>query len=415
MSAAPCELILPHRHWEAAVRGLLARPRSVATGLLRLRSDRLGTILLCDSLTIAERALLGSERPPLTDWCVLSLGEAGTPADLLATIEPYRSQRVVVLTMPRARAGAWDGLVFDRGEVTALAGVRLVGPGMIALSREPVDPLEPAPAERWSRTIGALGEPLWRAVRASHVLLIGCGRNGTQLAWQLAGLGVARLTLIDPDRLGVENLDAMPGLRFADVGRPKVEALAERLIDLNPDLTLSGHVGDLVDVLDRVQSRPDLIVTCVDDDTPRMAASWLARERLVPHLDIGTSVQHGEAGNRPVCTGDVRLLLPFEGCVDCVGGLADREKTLYEIAAPPGSLHLGPPVAWNERRAGSLVQLNSVAVGVAVEQWLTLLRGTASSQWARIDLSHRGDWQIRRSDVQAGEKCVFCRPPTTRG
>lgn len=406
MSGEPVsELILRHAPWEAALRAMVSRPGAMALGSARIGSDPSRRQLLVDQLALVDRLPRGADHPPLTDWCVVC--RQAEPRAVLAAIAPLASQRWVILQLSSTTPGRWEGVVFDRGTVTSLAKVQLIGPRMLNLPRDPEPPIERRAAQRWSRTIGALGEPLWRTVHDSHVLLIGCGRNGTQLAWQLAGLGVVRWTLIDPDRLGVENLDAMPGLELADVGRFKVEALAERLLASNPEMCITCHTGAVNELLDRLRSRADLIVTCVDDDTPRLAASWLSREMLAPHLEIGTAIQRGMQG-RPTQQGDVRLLLPYEGCVQCVGGLRDREQTLYELAAPPGSLHRGEPIVWTDQRAGSLVHLNAVTVGAAAELWLSLLRGESGSTWLRLDAEPGGNWRIHRSAVTADEKCQLC-------
>jgi hypothetical protein len=103
-------------------------------------------------------------------------------------------------------------------------------------------------------------------------------------------------------------------------------------------------------------------------------------------------------------------------CVCCcrirgAGGLADPEQTFYELAAPPGSLHRGAPVVWTAQRAGSLVHVNAVAVGCAVELWLALLRGETAATWLRLDAETGGGWRMRRSQITADAKCELCRAP----
>ena len=168
-------------------------------------------------------------------------------------------------------------------------------------------------AVRWSRTVGAISWEVMRKIRQSSVTLVGAGRNGSLMALELAALGVERLRIIDPDPLRIENLDGMPGIRQRDVGRPKVQALSVLLHRFRPDMALtllpSSATDDAASRL--MQRRCDLLVTCVDDDTPRLAAAIIARRTLTPHLDVGTSVQRGEHGTS--ITGDVRLLLPWEG------------------------------------------------------------------------------------------------------
>jgi len=156
----------------------------------------------------------------------------------------------------------------------------------------------------------------------------------------LAVLGVRRLLLVAPDILEPHNLDAMCGVTEADVGRRKAEALAERLTQFRSDLAVHALACSAADdrVVDRVRNA-DLLATCVDRDTPRLAAAMLAERFLKVHLDIGTGVTVSDAQERLIA-GDVRLLLPGQGCVSCVGGLLDQEGAQYELLAPPGSLRV---------------------------------------------------------------------------
>jgi hypothetical protein len=279
---------------------------------------------------------------------------------------------------------------------------------MLQLTRSTLAPLTAEARQRWSRTIGALSEGVWLKIYDSHVILIGCGRNGTLLAWQLASLGVSRLTLIDGDALGLENLDAMPGLEAADVGRPKVEALGRRLVALRPDISIRCLAQPVAEVVDRLSTRADLVATCVDDDAARLAASWLAREMLAPHLDIATTVKR-PASDEPHIAGDVRLLLPGEGCVVCVGGLADADNCLYELAAPPGCLHRGAPTLWTEQRAGSLVTIDSAATALGCQIWVGLLAGSfRNSQWHRLEWNAVSGVTTDQASVGADVKCRYC-------
>jgi len=73
-----------------------------------------------------------------------------------------------------------------------------------------------------------------------HALVIGVGAVGRQAAFQLAATGVSRMTLVDDDLVGAENL--APQKYFPDdLGKDKVEATAELCRKLNPDLAIDLH------------------------------------------------------------------------------------------------------------------------------------------------------------------------------
>jgi len=425
---APHQLVITRRAWEAALRPLLAQPGGFAVGRMRWLATEQDRRLLVEGVELIDRVPSGDRFPPLADWCVFHVSSAErdirSARELLARLRPKASQTVAAVVVDPggnvAQSPNWDGAVYmGEGRVIGIAGLRVVGPGMLRVEREPVDDLPAAAgsshddsAVRYSRLEGAVGMPVVQRLRQAAVTLIGAGRNGSAIAFQLASLGVRTIRLVDADTLGPENLDAMPGLAVADLGRPKVTALAERLLRLRPDLSVSRFDAPLTDgrVAAALRRLPaDLLVTTVDSDTPRLAASLLARETLTVHLDVGTSVTRAAPGEM-LLAGDVRLLLPGSGCVWCVGGLADREATLYELSAPPKTLRRGRPLAWHQERAGSLVSLNAIAVGVAVQAWLDLLAGRLrTSCWHRLRWLPGEGIQADSGLVSAGEDCPYCR------
>src|SRR5262249_47105391 len=146
----------------------------------------------------------------------------------------------------------------------------------------------------------------------------------------------------------------------------------------------------------------DLIVTCVDQDAPRLAAAMLANRWGKVHLDIGTGIMETESGRR--AGADIRLLLPGEACVVCLGGLGNLEEARYEVAAPYGALRRGRRLAWFEQRAGSLITINQVAVNLGIQVWLDLLAGRLTgSRWCRLEWNQRGELQVRQMQTTSNE------------
>ena len=65
--------------------------------------------------------------------------------------------------------------------------------------------------------------------------IVGCGSVGSALAVMLARCGVTKFTLWDFDKVEAKNV-ANQAFSAADVGKPKVEALRDILIGINPEI-----------------------------------------------------------------------------------------------------------------------------------------------------------------------------------
>jgi molybdopterin/thiamine biosynthesis adenylyltransferase len=372
--------------------------------------------LLVEQLTASGPTRTGAAFPPLADWIAVAapVDEAlDDPATWIRRLEPRFAQLLAILLvgLGRERSG-WRGWTVERGVIRPLAGLRIVGPGMVhAGAALPEDLLADGDAARWSRLRGAVGEAAFAKLRAAQAAVIGCSRTGTLAAGLLAALGVRGLVLLDGDTVEPHNLDGMLLTTPADVGQNKAVALGRRLVAFQPDLLVKAvprHLDSLA--AEGVLPGVDLLVTCVDQDAACLRAAHWARERLTPHLDIGAGVTRTTGGRQ--LAADVRLLLPGDGCLRCVGGLGDAEQAAYELHAPSGALPRRPPEAWDARgRLGSLVTLNSMAVSFGVQSWLDLLDGSlAGSIWHRLRWLPGQGLEVHAALVGPGDGCPVCRP-----
>jgi adenylyltransferase/sulfurtransferase len=107
---------------------------------------------------------------------------------------------------------------------------------------------------------------------SAAVAVVGAGGLGAPVLAYLAAAGVGRLGLIDFDRVETSNLHRQVLFGTGDVGRPKVEAAAERLRDLAPGTTLDLHPVRLEPSnADRVLAPYDVVVDGTDRIETRYA------------------------------------------------------------------------------------------------------------------------------------------------
>src|SRR5262245_51362208 len=188
-----------------------------------------------------------------------------------------------------ARRGRALGVVHDRDEWVPIDILKLVGPGMHVINIAPDGPsdddtvLESLFPDRWSRTIGALGEAPWRRLTSLAYGIIGAGRSGSLLARSIAdGWGAENLTIIDPDTLAEHDLGEsdLDGVEPSELGRTKVEILADRLrkgrgdhgtFNVAPVSDSILHMRAL-----RALQTCDALFATVDHDGARLAATALA-------------------------------------------------------------------------------------------------------------------------------------------
>jgi molybdopterin/thiamine biosynthesis adenylyltransferase len=157
----------------------------------------------------------------------------------------------------------------------------------------------------FSRHTGLLEE---RRLKDAGVIICGCGSVGGLAALELARSGVGRFLLIDPDLLALENLCRHP-CGLGDVGRRKVDAIAERIHQINPNAVVQvqattierldpavvqafaagmGHPGEthLADTAE--QQRPiTLMLACADSRRADRHAARIAAALELPFLVIG--------------------------------------------------------------------------------------------------------------------------------
>lgn len=133
-----------------------------------------------------------------------------------------------------------------------------------------------------------VGNEAMEKLRASHVAVFGLGGVGSWCAEALARTGVGELTLVDDDVFSESNINRQAGALYSTIGRPKTDVMAERLMDINPDLVLhpingrytpedrerffTAQYDYMADAIDSVTSKVDLIVTSLERNIPLISS-----------------------------------------------------------------------------------------------------------------------------------------------
>ena len=142
--------------------------------------------------------------------------------------------------------------------------------------------------DQFLRTQMLLGEDAMAALHRSHVAVFGLGGVGSYAVEALARSGVGELTLIDDDSVSPTNLNRQLEALHSTIGQRKTDAVAARCRDINPGILLhpicarydaehremffSARYDYIIDAIDTVSSKLDLIQTALARDIPILSA-----------------------------------------------------------------------------------------------------------------------------------------------
>ena len=90
-------------------------------------------------------------------------------------------------------------------------------------------------SEIYSRQALLLGDDMMERIAQKRVIIFGVGGVGGWCAESLVRSGILHLTLVDPDTVNATNVNRQVVATIGNIGRPKVEVMRERLLDINPD------------------------------------------------------------------------------------------------------------------------------------------------------------------------------------
>jgi len=271
---------------------------------------------------------------------------------------------------------------------------------------------EPNHQNKWDRVERYLGEGALAQLAQKTVAVIGLGSGGGFAALSLAMSGVGHFVLIDDDTVELTNIVRhVADLR--DVGRPKVEAVADLIRARNPNAQIKTIIGRVEDHTDALQG-VDLVVVGVDGELVKYTINEVCRNNGLIAVYAGV-YERGEGG-------DVTIIRPDgDGpCYACwaqqlrdnVAQLTARETTEsgsgeteldYGMIGPDGTIAAEPglylhvvrvasaqaDMALNELLRGQPIHrpnpANTVILAnVAMEIFEGVMAQPYSAQWVNI-------------------------------
>lgn len=135
------------------------------------------------------------------------------------------------------------------------------------------------------RTELLLGEEKLSKLINANVLVIGLGGVGAYVAEQLCRAGIGKMSIVDGDLVEESNRNRqLPALK-STIGKAKAEILAERFLDINPDIQLTvvnGFVRDekMKELLN--SQKFDYVVDAIDTISPKVSLIYEAVQLELP-------------------------------------------------------------------------------------------------------------------------------------
>jgi adenylyltransferase/sulfurtransferase len=229
----------------------------------------------------------------------------------------------------------------------------------------------------------------------AKVLVVGAGALGNEVLKNLALLGVGTVYIIDFDEIEASNLTRSVLFRARDRGRPKAEAAAEALADINPAMKIHAMSANVItDVGLGLFRDVDVVIGCLDN---REARLWVNRQCWkvnTPWIDGGIQEINGV----------VKVFAPPDGaCYECA--MTENDYKLINLR------YSCPLLRHEDIQAGKVPTaptISSMIAGLQTQEALKLIHGmpVASGQAmvynGLVNNFYKTDYQ-RREDCLSHE------------
>ncbi|MFZ4649405.1 MAG: HesA/MoeB/ThiF family protein [Rubrivivax sp.] len=239
---------------------------------------------------------------------------------------------------------------------------------------------------RYSRHIllPELGVEGQERLARSRALVVGAGGLGSPVLLYLGSAGVGTITVADPDRVDLTNLQRQVAHDTARIGMPKAESAARSVHALNPQVQVIALAqraeGERLDTLVR---EADVVLDCSDNFATRQAVN-------------AACVRHG----RPLVAG---AAVGFDGQVS-VYDSRDPAAPCYACIFPP------EPAPEEVRCAtlGVFAPLVGIVGTVQAAEALKLLAGVGRSLAGRLQMLDARTMQWTEVQADADPGCAVC-------
>lgn len=258
--------------------------------------------------------------------------------------------------------------------------------------------------DRYDRQVRIFGVKGQQMIANTAVAIIGAGGTGSVLGVQLVYLGVTQLALFDDEKVEASNLNRLLGAGSRDIGRYKVDVLAETILRITPNTEVK-KVYQKIDSPEAIKMLRDVEVlfVCTDNLVSRAIVNEASLRYLIPLIDIGVGINM-QNNKIQRAGGVIHLAIPGEACLQCLSGIDPVLLAMDSVQEGQKIVKKEPP---------SLMALNSLAVSEAVIVFIDLVTGCLGLQEKKLmyEMIESG-----LSGVEASAReCRYCSDLKGRG
>ncbi len=245
---------------------------------------------------------------------------------------------------------------------------------------------------RYARQIklSQVGTEGQKRLAEASVLVIGAGGLGAPALHHLAASGVGRLGIVEFDHVDITNLHRQTLYSTEDIGKPKIVAARDRLLQINPTIRVDAHEERLTasNAEERIGAY-DLVLDGSDTFSTRYAVNDASVRTQTPTVFASVSQFSGQASVFGTETGP---------CYRC----------LFPDPPPPGLIP-------NCEDGGVLGVVPSLLGTIQAAEAIKLILGMGSSLVGRLLLVDTLAMEFREIAVERDPMCLACgagHPPS---
>ena len=258
--------------------------------------------------------------------------------------------------------------------------------------------------DTFDRQVRVFGTDAQARLAAVKVGIVGVGGIGSVIAEELTHLGVADLTLVDPDVIESTNLNRVVGAKLNDIGEYKVDVAARWITALRPDHRVRCIRGSVLATSVAHELRNiEFLFICTDSNGSRAILNQFAYQYLIPSIDTGVAIAVKKSRVTSV-TGRVQMLAPGLGCLTCAELLdpdAVRTDLMTDYERQTDPYFIGTGTA-----QPAVMSINATVASLAVTMFLGAVAHIPADARFQLYDGIRGTLRHIRHDPVAA--CVVC-------